>query len=230
MARAFDELAPDYDHAHHDAVAAALIDFAGPPYEGAAADVACGSGAAALALARRRTRAGARRPGGAGILAVDLSPAMIDAGRARAAQAETDAADVAASHAADVADTHAAHVHAADVDAAGIDWRVGAALPLPVPDASLDLILCTSSLHFLGAAALRDWRRALRPGGRAAFSVPAATSFRPSGTFAGLLATDLTLPADAASARELALRAGFSDARATLTTVGSRQVALVVAG
>lgn len=203
MTRAFDELAPNYDHAHHDAVAAALIEFAGPPYAGAAADVACGSGAAASALARLRAPAGRRSAGDPPILAVDLSPAMVSAGRMRAAQA--------------------------GIDAAAIDWQVGAAVPLPVPDSSIDLILCASSLHFLGSTALGDWRRALRPGGRAAFSLPLATTFRPSGTFAELVATDLPLPADAASARMPALDAGFSAARATLATVGSRQIVLIVA-
>lgn len=204
MARAFDDLAPGYDHAHHDAVARALLTFAGPSYRGAVADVACGGGAVALALAELR-RAEAEpngiAAGGARVLAVDLSPRMIEVGRARAAQAGL---------------------------AEAIEWRVGSALPLPAPDASLDLVLCASSLQFLGAAALHDWRRVLREGGRAAFTLPLASAFRASGAFAELVAEDLALPGDAASARALALEAGFADARAAVEEVNERQIALVV--
>jgi ubiquinone/menaquinone biosynthesis C-methylase UbiE len=204
MAHAFDALAPGYDHVHHDAVAQALLAFAGPSYQGAAADVACGGGAVALALAQLRQGEGAPgdlAAGDARVLAVDLSPQMIEVGRARAAQAGL---------------------------AGAIEWRVGSALPLPVPDASLDLILCASSLHFLGAAALHVWRRALRDGGRAAFTLPLASAFRASGAFAELVAEDLTLPSDAASARALAVEAGFADARAVVEEVNERQIALVV--
>lgn len=219
MAHAFDELAPGYDHAHHDAVAGALLAFAGPSYLGAAADVACGGGAVALALLRlRRAEAaledvaaggaggvvgagGTAGAGGGRVLAVDLAPRMIAVGRARAAREGLGEA---------------------------IEWQVGSALPLPVPDMSLDLVLCASSLHFLGAAALQDWRRVLREGGRAAFTLPLASAFRASGAFAELVAEDLTLPSDAASARALALEAGFADARAVVEEVNGRQIALVV--
>ncbi|GAB3910134.1 hypothetical protein GCM10029964_113320 [Kibdelosporangium lantanae] len=53
-----------------------------------------------------------------------------------------------------------------------IAWKVAPAVPAPVDDATADLVVCASSLHFLGAEALRDWRRVLRPGGTAAFSLP----------------------------------------------------------
>jgi ubiquinone/menaquinone biosynthesis C-methylase UbiE len=216
MARAFDDLAPGYDHAHHDEVARALIDFAGPPCGGAAADVACGSGAVALLLARRRLAAEATEAteaagvaeatgsADAPILAIDISPGMIAAARERAA-------------------------HSGPGVAAAIDWRIGSAVPLPVPDDSLDLVLCASSLHFLGAAALRDWQRALRPGRRAAFTLPVAAGFRPSGTFAELLAGDVPAVADAAAARAFALDSGFAGAEAKPHTSGGRQVVLVVA-
>lgn len=46
-----------------------------------------------------------------------------------------------------------------------ITWLVAAAVPLPVDDRSVDVVVCASSLHFLGAAALTDWARVLRPGG-----------------------------------------------------------------
>ncbi len=182
MTRAFDELAGAYDHEHHDAVARALLEFMGSPMGGRAADVACGGGAAALALAETRA---AGRPADASqaapILAVDLSPEMIAAGRARAGRAGY---------------------------AEAIDWRIESALPLPVDDGTLDLIVCASSLHFLGTAALADWQRALRRGGRAGFTVPTAGSFQPRGTFAQFVAADLPLPADEARRADSPLTQG----------------------
>lgn len=43
---------------------------------------------------------------------------------------------------------------------------------LPLPDASFDLVVCASGLFFLPdmPAALREWRRVLRPGGRVLYS------------------------------------------------------------
>lgn len=201
MTRAFDELAGAYDHEHHDAVARALLEFMGSPLDGRAADVACGGGAAALALAE--TRAAGRLADtsqAAPILAVDLSAAMIATGRTRAEQAGY---------------------------AEAIDWWIGSALPLPVDDGTLDLIMCASSLHFLGRAALADWLRALRRGGRVGFTMPTAGTFRPRGTFAEFVAADLPLPADAHEASRLAADAGFTDTRARIATIGSREVALV---
>ncbi|MEV4320573.1 class I SAM-dependent methyltransferase [Actinocrispum sp. NPDC049592] len=93
-----------------------------------------------------------------------------------------------------------------------ITWTVAPAVPAPVPDASVDLVLCASSLHFLGGAALRDWQRVLRPGGNIAFTLPMASSFRPTGEFASLVAADLPLPRDADEAAAVA--AGFRDATA----------------
>jgi len=201
MTRAFDELAGAYDHEHHDAVARALLEFMGSPLDGRAADVACGGGAAALALAEIRAAGQlADASQAAPILAVDLSPAMIATGRARAEQAGY---------------------------AEAVDWRIGSALPLPADDGTLDLIVCASSLHFLGTAALADWRRALRRGGRVGFTMPTAGTFQPRGTFAQLVAADLSLPADAHGASRLAIDAGFTDARARIAAVGSREVALV---
>lgn len=89
------------------------------------------------------------------------------------------------------------------------------AVPLPLPDRAADLVLCTSSLHFLGTAALHDWQRVLRPGGLAAFSIPLAADFHPSAAFRELLPADLTIPADPAGARRLALDAGFVDVHVT---------------
>ncbi|MBN6058457.1 methyltransferase domain-containing protein, partial [Nonomuraea sp. RK-328] len=196
MAKAFDELADSYDNDHHDVIARALLALVMPADEDKIADVACGSGAVALAVAQ--TRPHAATP----ILAVDLSAKMIAAGRARAEQLGHDRA---------------------------IEWRVEAAVPLPVADASLDVILCASSLHFLGMRALSDWRRALRPGGRVGFTLPLASQFRPSGQFAELVADDLPLPQTAEDALSLAKAAGYTDADAQIVAVGSRSVVLTAA-
>ncbi|MFJ9928927.1 MULTISPECIES: class I SAM-dependent methyltransferase [Streptomyces] len=136
------------------------------------------------------------------VLAVDLSPGMVAVGRARAA---------------------------GTASARAIDWRVGDAVPLPVPDHSLDVVFCASSLHFLGARALADWRRALRPGGRVGFSLPLATHFRPSPRFAELLAGDVPLPADAREASDWTEARGFTGATSRVLALGTRRVVLVSA-
>lgn len=118
------------------------------------------------------------------VLAIDISPGMI-------AQAEKKAA------------THD--------PGRLITWQVASAVPSPVEDEGADAVLCASSLHFLGAAALRDWLRVLRPGGRVAFSLPLASAFRPSEAFAAIVPTDLKLPETEDEAAELASEAGFTD-------------------
>ncbi|MEV5971763.1 methyltransferase domain-containing protein [Streptomyces sp. NPDC051921] len=134
------------------------------------------------------------------VLAVDLSAGMVAAGRARAERAGL---------------------------AGAVDWRVGPAVPLPVRAGALDLVLCASSLHFLGRAALADWLRALRPGGRVGFSLPVASTFRPRGVFAELVAADLPLPETAEDAVRLTEAAGFTAVAARTFQVGTRAVLLV---
>jgi ubiquinone/menaquinone biosynthesis C-methylase UbiE len=173
----FDSAADSYGDPHHGELADRLV--AGLPRTRSAppalvVDVATGTGVAAFAALRLLD---ARS-----VLAVDLSPRMVDRARARAVTADPDGR---------------------------VTWRVAPAVPLDVPDGSVDVVLCTSALHFLGTAALRDWLRVLRPGGQVAFTVPLAADFRPSEAFRELLAADLTIPADAAAARRLALDAGF---------------------
>lgn len=64
-------------------------------------------------------------------------------------------------------------------DPAGrIEWRAAPAVPLGADSASADLVLCSSSLHFLGRAAVVEWRRVLHPGGWLAFSLPHAADVR----------------------------------------------------
>jgi ubiquinone/menaquinone biosynthesis C-methylase UbiE len=126
------------------------------------------------------------------VLAVDLSPGMVAKAEAKAAA----------------------------LDPAGlISWQLAPAVPMPAGDHSADVVLCASSLHFLGAAAFPDWLRVLRPGGRLAFSVVSGARFKPSGPFAELVPTDITFPADEAEAAALASSAGFVDVSAKTFTI-----------
>jgi SAM-dependent methyltransferase len=54
-----------------------------------------------------------------------------------------------------------------------IEWREGSALAIPLPDASVDVVLCQQGLQFFPdkALALREMRRVLDRGGRLALSV-----------------------------------------------------------
>jgi SAM-dependent methyltransferase len=91
-------------------------------------------------------RLAAERVGAAGSVAgVDIAPDMIDV--ARAAPAPT---------------------------APVIEWHVADAASLPVPDASVDVVLCQMGLMFMEdkLAALGEMRRVLVPGGRVAISTP----------------------------------------------------------
>ncbi|MFS4094232.1 class I SAM-dependent methyltransferase [Streptomyces sp. AF1A] len=143
------------------------------------------------------------RPDGAGpVLAVDLSAGMVAAGRDRAADLGLESA---------------------------IDWRVGDAVPLPVADHSLDVVLCASSLHFLGRRAPADWLRALRPGGRVGFTLPLATHFRPSGRFAAHVARDVPLPRTAEEASAWTTACGFTEAASRVHVLGTRQVVVTSA-
>lgn len=109
-----------------------------------------------------------------------------------------------------------------------ITWEVAPAVPAPVADASADLVLCASSLHFLGNAALKDWLRVLRPGGTIAFSLPLATTFNPSSAFAPLVATDLTLPTTVEEA--VAVAVGYENVVAQRIEATGGRVAFLVYG
>ncbi|RJQ77028.1 class I SAM-dependent methyltransferase [Amycolatopsis panacis] len=127
----------------------------------------------------------------AAVLAVDFSPAMIKQARQKAARLDPEGR---------------------------ISWQVAPAVPLPLDDASADAVVCASALHFLGAAALADWRRVLRPGGRLAFSISLAQRLRRDGAFGELMPRDLALPSTAEEAAALATDAGFHAATAHLVT------------
>jgi ubiquinone/menaquinone biosynthesis C-methylase UbiE len=79
------------------------------------------------------------------VTAADISPAMLEIARSKP-----------------VAD-----------GAAAIDWVEAPAAPLPVPDASVDVVTCQQGLQFFPdkVAALAEMRRALRSGGRAGLAI-----------------------------------------------------------
>lgn len=58
-----------------------------------------------------------------------------------------------------------------------IEWREGSALAIPLPDASVDVVLCQQGLQFFPdkPLALREMRRVLDRGGRLALSVWSST-------------------------------------------------------
>ena len=62
-------------------------------------------------------------------------------------------------------------------DGAPIDWLEGSALAIPLPDASVDAVLCQQGLQFFPdkPLALREMRRVLDRGGRLALSVWSST-------------------------------------------------------
>lgn len=193
----FDEIASGYDDdLFHQVVAEKLVTgIADAPSPGLVLDVATGTGAAAFAALQHL--------GAHDVVAIDLSPRMIDRARAKAVVQDP---------------------------SSKITWHVGPAVPAPVPATSVDLVVCASSLHFLGAEALKDWLRVLRPEGRVAFSMPLATTFNPSPAFAALVATDIRLPETVDDAAAIATAAGYENVVAQqLTAPGERVVFLVYA-
>lgn len=103
-----------------------------------------------------------------------------------------------------------------------IDWREGDAASLPVPDGTIDLVLCQQGLQFFPdrATTVREMRRVLAPSGRAAVSVfrgldhhPLyAALFEAEGRHLDTPAEELATPFsfdDADALRELFADAGF---------------------
>jgi SAM-dependent methyltransferase len=92
------------------------------------------------------TRAAAAAVGSTGaVTGVDIAPDMIDVAKS-------------------VAAPRGAH----------IDWQIGDAAALSIPDASVDVVLCQMGLMFMAdrAAAVSEMRRVLRPSGRVAINTP----------------------------------------------------------
>ena len=97
-----------------------------------ALDVACGSGGLAIPIAARVKE----------VTAIDLTPAMIEQGKARAVEKGV----------------------------ANIDWVVGDVDPLPFAGDSFSLVMCSAAVHHFErpAQVFREMVRVCRPGGRIA--------------------------------------------------------------
>ncbi|MBN9745216.1 SAM-dependent methyltransferase [Amycolatopsis sp. A1MSW2902] len=183
MSTLFDADAAGYDEdTFHPYVAEQLIGGLAPKPD-LLVDVAAGTGAAAFAALRLEPAA---------VFAIDLSPAMIEIARTKAADRDPDGR---------------------------ITWQVGSAVPLPIGDGEADAVVCASALHFLGPRALADWLRVLRPGGKLAFSMVSSERFKPTGKFADVFPRDLRVPGTLEEAAALATDAGFSSAKAQHVTL-----------
>lgn len=139
IADAFGRAASTYDRAafsFFSPFAERLVTTAGVRRGERVLDVACGTGAVAIAAAR------ATGPEGS-VTATDLSPSMVEEARAAATAAGL-----------------------------AISAEVGDAACVDVADGTFDVVLCGFGIFFLpdAAAALAEWRRVLRPGGRLGLS------------------------------------------------------------
>ena len=147
-----------------------------------------------------------RAGGGWRVLAVDVSARMLTVGRARAAETDPDGR---------------------------VGWVRAAGLALPVADGAVDAVVCASSAHFLGVAALGQWRRVLRAGGRLGFTVPAAAGFDPSPAMRQVMPTGVAaLPGEVGALVAATERADFARVRAReidLPGAPHRQVVLLAA-
>jgi SAM-dependent methyltransferase len=124
-----------------------------------------------------------------------------------------------------------------------VSWRTGDAAALELPDAAVDLVVCQQGLQFVPdrAAATRELRRVLRPGGRAVVATWRGLDVHP--LFAALAAAELRaleevgIPADRADLeapftlgdagvlRRSLLDAGFTDVSVVQRSIEARFVA-----
>lgn len=148
-----------------------------------------------------RLAAAAAGPGGA-VTGIEINPAMLEVARGLEA-----------------------------IDGAPIAWVEGDACAMPVPDGAFDLVLCQQGLQFFNdrAAAAREMRRALAPGGRLALTV-----WRPIAHAAGHAAVadavERHVGADAAQSRRAPFEIGGADAvREVLVGAGFADVRVVIA-
>ena len=114
------------------------------------------------------------------------------------------------------------------VGAVNLRFEVADGAALPFPDATFDVVTCAAGLFFLPdmTAALREWRRVLRPGGRVVFStfgrgllgdLPGLWRERLAGDGVKPGAPPLGRVPTPAAALDLLRGAGFTQAEAELT-------------
>jgi ubiquinone/menaquinone biosynthesis C-methylase UbiE len=117
-----------------------------------------------------------------------------------------------------------------------VDWRQGDAAALPFADGSFDLVTCQQVLQFVGerSAALRELRRVLAPGGRAAIAVLRPLAHAPvyglvadalarhAGPAAGAMMRSPFPSWDREELRALVASGGFRDVRVRVESVAVR--------
>ncbi len=217
LREAFDERAQSYRTSEWHRVYAEQLVAATPLRPGwHVLDVAAGTGFVA--------REAARRIGATGkVIAVDLSEGML------AALAEENALAAASRRTplrATAAGERGSGSGTGD-EPAPIAAILGDATRLPLPDASVDAVLCGAGLLYMdSAAALAEWHRVVRPGGIVAFSTmragepPAARLFRDHVHAYGLDLMDLSATLGSPDACRAALAAaGFEDVTVTAGSV-----------
>ncbi|HEX5415297.1 MAG TPA: methyltransferase domain-containing protein [Chloroflexota bacterium] len=166
-----------------------LLDLLGPRPGQRGLDVCCGTGAVAIPFASRVA------PGGS-VVAVDLTPAMLE-------RATEDA-------------------RSTGVD--NLDLREGDATNLDLPPTSFDVVTCGFGIQFQAdpVAALAHWASFLAPGGRLGCSTWAARDFEPLMTVARELLLEEGVAADPFAGRttrssenllHYARQAGLANAR-----------------
>jgi ubiquinone/menaquinone biosynthesis C-methylase UbiE len=149
-------------------------------------------------------RLAAERVGSTGkVTGLDLNPTMLAAARAQAAPAT-------------------------------VEWVEGSALAVPLPDESVDTVLCQQGLQFFPdrAAALREMRRVLVPGGRLVLSVWQSVDRQPAfhaleqALARRIGAQRAALPpfafGDRAALRAVVTEAGFREVRVRVETKTTR--------
>lgn len=116
----------------------------------------------------------------------------------------------------------------------GVDWLLGDAAALPVPDEAFDVAFCQQGLQFVAdpEQGLRELHRALSPGGRLALAVwcdvsrapgfdALATALDRHGGPGDLMRRPFRL-GDSATVRGLLTAAGFTDTHVTTHIVAAR--------
>lgn len=153
LARLFDQVADGYDGAalrFFPFAADRLAQRLAPRPGEKILDVATGTGAVAVAVGQRLRK---NQDGGGRIMAVDISERMLDRAYANVRRMAL----------------HNVDLH--PMDAAALEFR----------DGYFDALTCSFGLFFLPdmVAALREWRRVLRPGGRMLLTSFASDAFAP---------------------------------------------------
>lgn len=105
-----------------------------------------------------------------------------------------------------------------------VEWIEAPAVPAPLPDGSVDTVVCSSAVHLIGSALFAEWRRLLTPTGRIAFTVPSDETFRPSAAFTP------ALPIPRTTAEAAALAGGFATTKCAevRATTGRARAAFLV--